>query len=101
MDHFMATLQAETDKVYKSKVVWLTAAAFTIAPIMASFFMFVLKNAEIAQSSGILGEKAKIAGAADWPAYLNLHAQMIAVGGIFVFGFTTSWIFGREYADNT
>src|SRR5699024_1298166 len=33
--------------------------------------------------------------------YINLHAQMIAVGGIFVFGFVTSWIFGREYADKT
>src|SRR5699024_4683151 len=35
------------------------------------------------------------------PSYLSLYAQIIAVGGVFVFGFITSWIFGREFADNT
>src|SRR5699024_12695086 len=50
---------------------------------------------------GFISTKAQIAGEATWPSYLNLYAQIIAVGGIFVFGFVNSWIFGREYADNT
>lgn len=101
MKYFLAALQAEGLKIRKSKVIWMTAAAFTIAPLMAGFFMFILKDPELAKSSGLVGAKAQIAGDANWPSYLNLHAQMIAVGGIFVFGFVTSWIFGREYADNT
>ncbi len=63
--------------------------------------MFVLIDPEIAKSSGLLGAKAQIAGEANWPSYLGLHAQMIAIGGILVFGFVTSWIFGREYTDKT
>ena len=101
MRYFFAALRVEGLKIRKSKVIWLTAAAFTIAPLMAGFFMFILKDPSLAKSSGLVGSKAQIVGEANWPSYLSLHAQMIAVGGIFVFGFVTSWIFGREYADNT
>lgn len=101
MKYFFAALQSEGLKIRKSKVIWITAVAFTIAPLMAGFFMIVLKDPELAKSSGLVGAKAQIAGEANWPSYLNLHAQMMAVGGILVFGFVTSWIFGREYADNT
>lgn len=101
MSYFFSALRVEGLKIRKSKVIWVTVAAFTIAPLMAGFFMFVLKNPEIAKSSGLLGAKAQIAGEANWPSYLSLHSQMIAVGGIIIFGFVTSWIFGREYADRT
>lgn len=40
-------------------------------------------------------------GEANAISYIKIHSQMISVGGIIVFGFVTSWIFGREYADNT
>lgn len=101
MSHLLAALQTEGLKVRKSKIFWITLSAFTIAPIMAGFFMYVLKDPELARSSGLLGAKAQIAGEANWPSYLSLHSQMIAVGGIFVFGFITSWVFGREYAERT
>lgn len=99
--YFFASLQTELLKIRKSKVVFLTAAAFTIAPLMAGFFIFVLKNPEWAKSSGLLGAKAQIAGDANWPSYLNMYAQIIAVGGSLIFGFIVSWIFGREYTDRT
>lgn len=101
MSYLLNALQAEGLKIHKSKVIWLTMLAFTIAPFMGGFFMFVLKDPELAQSTGLLGAKAQIAGEASWPAYLNLLAQIIAVGGLLIFGFVTSWIFGREYADHT
>jgi len=101
MKYFLTTLHTEGLKIIRSKVIWVIAAAFSIAPLMAGFFMFVLKDPELAKSAGLVGAKAQIAGDANWQSYLDLHAQMIAVGGIFVFGFVTSWIFGREYADNT
>ncbi|WP_054860936.1 ABC transporter permease [Gracilibacillus sp. JCM 18860] len=101
MNYFLNALYAEGLKIRKSKVVWIIMAAFTIAPLMAGFFMFVLKSPVLAKNAGLLGAKAQIAGEASWPSYLSLLAQIISVGGILIFGFVTSWIFGREYADKT
>lgn len=101
MVHFTAALQTEGIKIRKSKMIWITPAIFTMAPLMGGFFMFVLKDPELARTTGLLGDKAQILGEATWPAYFSLLAQIIAVGGIIVFGFVTSWVFGREYADRT
>ncbi|MFC4714274.1 ABC transporter permease [Planococcus dechangensis] len=101
MRHFTAALDAENIKIRKSKMIWITLAIFTLAPLMGGFFMFVLKDPELARSSGLLGDKAQLLGEATWPAFFSLLAQIIAVGGIIVFGFVTSWVFGREYADRT
>jgi len=101
MSYFLAALYSEWLKIRKSKVIWMTIVAFTIAPLMAGFFMFVLKHPALAEKLGIIGAKAQIVGEAHWSSYINLHAQIIAIGGIFVFGFVTSWIFGREYRDGT
>lgn len=101
MSYFLATLQTEGLKVLKSKIIWITAIAFTIAPLMAGFFMFILKDPVLAKNSGLIGAKAQFVGEANWQSYVALYSQIIAVGGILVFGFVTSWIFGREYTDNT
>lgn len=101
MRYFFPVLQVELLKIRKSKVTWITLIAFTLVPFIAGFFMFALKYPEFAKSSGLLGAKSQIAGEASWPAYLSLLAQMIAVGGILIFGFVTSWLFGREYTDGT
>src|SRR5690625_1923095 len=101
MKYLLIILHTEGLKIVKSKVIWIIVAAFSIAPLMAGFFMFVLKDPELAKSAGFVGAQAQIAGEANWQSYLELYAQMIAVGGIFVFGFVTSWIFGREFADKT
>jgi len=99
--YFLPALQVELIKVRKSTVIWITVAAFTLVPLIAGFFIFALKYPEFAESYGLLEAKSHIAGEASWPAYLNLLAQMIAVGGILIFGFVTSWLFGREYTDGT
>ena len=101
MKQFINVVSTELLKSQKSKVMWIISLAFTILPIMAGFFMFVLKEPVFAQKSGLLGAKAQLAGTADWPSYLNLLAQGIAIGGLFVFGFMFSWIFGREYTERT
>ncbi|WP_066186035.1 ABC transporter permease [Gracilibacillus timonensis] len=101
MKYLLPALRVELLKVRKSKVVWITTGAFTLAPLIAGFFMFVLRYPAFAERSGLLGAQAQIVGEASWPAYLNLLAQMIAVGGILIFGFVSSWLFGREYADGT
>ncbi len=101
MNYLLNALCAEGLKIYRSRIIWITLAAFSIAPLMGGFFMFILKNPEFAVKSGLLGAKAQIAGEAHWPSYFNLIAQIIAVGGMLIFGFVTSWTFGREYTDLT
>lgn len=63
--------------------------------------MFVLKDPELAKRLGFISIKAQIIGTASWISYLHVLAQAISVGGLIVFGFSTAWIFGREYADKT
>ncbi|UOQ43636.1 ABC transporter permease [Halobacillus salinarum] len=101
MEYYKAALTTELLKIIKSKMIWITLAALTLGPLMSAFFMFVLKNPDLAESSGLLGAKAEIAGEANWPSLLSMLAQIIAVGGVIVFGFITSWAFGREYTDET
>lgn len=101
MNNLLLAFWTENLKVRKSKMIWVTLAAFTVAPLMGGFFMFILKNPDLAERSGLVGDKAQILGEANWPAYFSMLAQIIAVGGILVFGFVTSWVFGREYTDRT
>jgi ABC-2 type transport system permease protein len=50
----------------------------------------------------VISAKAQLtAGSADWPSFLDLMTQAIVIGGIVLFGFIGSWVFGREYADHT
>lgn len=101
MNYLLATIYTEVFKMRKSKMIWLTLVIFTIAPLMASFFMYILKEPELARKSGLLGAQAELYGEASWSTYFSFLTQIIAVGGIIVFGFVTSWIFGREYTDRT
>jgi ABC-2 type transport system permease protein len=79
-----------------------TAAGFTLAPLMAGLFMFILKDPSRARALGLLRAKAQLAaGTADWPTFLAIIAQATAVGGSFLFALVTAWVFGREFADRT
>jgi ABC-2 type transport system permease protein len=79
-----------------------TALGFSLAPVAGSFFMVVLKDPDLARRTGIISAKAQLTvGAADWSTYLGLLAQATAVGGLLLFSFISSWVFGREYADQT
>jgi ABC-type transport system involved in multi-copper enzyme maturation permease subunit len=102
MNAFAAALWAEALKARRSKMPWLTALGFSLAPLAGGFFMIILKDPEYARSLGLIGAKAQItAGVADWPTYLTLLGQATAIGGVLLFGLVTSWVFGREYADRT
>ncbi|MCL6571898.1 MAG: ABC transporter permease [Bacillus sp. (in: Bacteria)] len=91
----------ESKKFFHSKVPLITMVALLIVPFMGGFFMFILKDPALAQKMGVISAKAKLAGTADWPSYLSLLSQAISIGGLLVFGFVTSWVFGREYSDRT
>ncbi len=80
----------------------LTFLGFLLVPFIGGFFMIVLKDPDLARSLGLISTKAQImAGTADWPTFLGLLAQAAAVGGLILFGFIGSWVFGREYSDRT
>lgn len=101
MAKLITCIVIEGKKLSKSRVPLLTALALTLVPFMGGFFMFILKDPALAQELGFISAKAQILGTATWPSYLSLLAQAMAIGGILVFGFISSWIFGREYSDRT
>jgi ABC-2 type transport system permease protein len=80
----------------------LTALAAALAPLAGGFFMVILKDPELARRMGLISAKAQIvAGSADWPTYLGVMVQATAMGGMILFSFIASWVFGREYSDRT
>ncbi|MBN2545844.1 MAG: ABC transporter permease [Spirochaetes bacterium] len=102
MNKFRASLYAEYLKIIRSKVLIATAAALSLGPIMGSLFVVVLRSASLTESNSLLQSKAAFTGfSPDWQSFLNLLTQVIGVGGVIVFGFAASWVFGREYSDRT
>jgi ABC-2 type transport system permease protein len=102
MSQIGPAMGVELLKARRSKMPLLTALAFSMAPFAGGFFMIVLKDPDLAQRMGMISAKAQIAaGSADWPSYLGMQAQAIAIGGLILFGFVNSWVFGREYSDHT
>lgn len=97
-----AAIGAELIKVRRAVMLWATVVAFVVAACVGAFFMFVLQDPARARSLGLLGAKAQLSGGtADWPGYFSLIAQMVAVGGMLLFGMILIWLFGREFADRT
>ena len=92
---------AEAAKLRRSRLPWSPPSAFTLAALVGGLFMFIAQDPDRARSLGLVGAKAQLAGDADWPGYLALLAQAVAVGGLLIFGMVFIWIFGREFTDHT
>ena len=102
MSALRAAVETEMLKARHSRVPWGVAVGFSIAPLVMGLFMIILEDPERARSLGLLGAKAQLtAGTADWPTFLNMLGQAVAVGGAILFAFLTAWVFGREFADRT
>lgn len=98
----LQALQAEFLKLRHSKILWVTFAAFGLAPIMGAVFILIVQDGEAMAKAGGLAAKAKAMNfEPTWKAYLDILNQAVGVGGVLVFGFVASWIFGREYSDGT
>lgn len=101
MTHFYPLL-AEIRKNRHSRIVWATFVAFALAPVMGAVFFLILRNPQALAKSGMLNAKAKmVAFGPDWTSYFSLLSQAVGVGGVLIFGFVASWIFGREYSEGT
>ncbi|HEM61313.1 MAG TPA: ABC transporter permease [Chloroflexi bacterium] len=103
MSAFVSALWAETLKARRSKVPLLTAAAFSILPLVGGLFMVILKDPERARAMGLISVKAQFftAGVADWPTFFDVLLQGTGIAGMILYAFITSWVFGREFSDRT
>ena len=90
MNNLASAISTEFLKARRSKVPWAIAAGFSLAPLVAGLFMVILKDPASARQLGLIGAKAQLtAGVADWPTFLGLLAQAVAVGGGILFAFLT------------
>lgn len=95
-------LRAELLKIKYSPIIWITFAAFALAPIMGAVFMIIMRNPEtLAKASGLNAKAQMMNISASWNSYFGILTQAVGVGGVLIFGFVSSWIFGREYSDGT
>jgi ABC-2 type transport system permease protein len=103
MAAFFTVLRIEIWKAFRSRVPWITAAAFSLFPVVGGVFMVIMKDPEKAQAMGLIGEKARLlsGGTADWGTYFDFLGVGSAAAGAILFAFVTAWIFGREFSDRT
>lgn len=102
MNNITQAVWVEMLKARRSRMPLLTALGFSLVPLVGGFFMIVLKDPELARRVGLISAKAQITmGVADWPSYLRFLSLANGIGGVVLFGFIASWVFGREYSDRT
>jgi len=92
----------ELRKVLRSRVPYFTALGFLMMPLIGALLIFIYKDPQLARQLGLLGAKANlVVGSADWPGYLTIMVEFLAMGGFFFFCMAVSWTFGREFMDGT
>lgn len=97
-----AALWAEALVLRRSRLVWVTAAAACLIPLVGGLFMLIVSNPDLGARLGLVADKARLMTLhADWPSLFAIVRQALAVGGFLLFGFVTVWVFGRECADGT
>ena len=98
----LKAFQVECLKIRHSKTIWVTFIAFALAPVMGGIFMVILNNPELSAQSSALSTKARMMSVTvSWSSYIGVLSQAAGVGGVIIFGFVISWLFGREYSDGT
>jgi len=98
----LTALLVEIQKNRSSKITWITFVAFALAPVFGAVFMILMKDGGYDGLSGAFKTKAMMLSfEANWESYLGLLTQAVGIGGVLIFGFAASWLFGREYSDGT
>lgn len=103
MTEWTSMVWVEARKAWRSRMPVWTGLAALFFPLGLGFLIFVARNPEISQNLGLISAKADLVAysATDWPAYLSLFGMFMAMGGLGLFSFVISWVFGREFADGT
>jgi len=93
---------AEFVKNKHAKIRWVSFIAISLAPVFGAVFMILMQGDGYDGLPGSFKAKALLMDfQANWPSYLGLLSQAVGVGGVLIFGFVASWLFGREYSDGT
>jgi ABC-2 type transport system permease protein len=102
MNSFLSALKAEFLKCRHAKISLISFITFALVPVMAGIFMFVMRDPKAMEQMNLLNVKVQAMGVTtDWNALFMIMTQGMGVGGIIIYGFLVSWIFGREYSENT
>jgi ABC-2 type transport system permease protein len=102
MNNLDQAIWVEILKARRSRIPIVSALGMSLIPLAGGFFIFVLKNPDLARRVGLISAKAHLlVGTADWPTYLNFLILALGAGGALFFSFIVSWVFGREFADRT
>jgi ABC-2 type transport system permease protein len=102
MNDQLCALKAEFVKNRHSKILLISFIAFSIVPVMGGVFMLVMQNPHAMAKASLLNTKMEaMQFSADWESLFMILTMGMGVGGIIIFGFIISWIFGREYSEST
>lgn len=99
----LRALDVEGLKIRRSPILPVTAFILCVfLPVICGLTMLIIMHPEIAGKATAIKVKADLAAtSADWPQFFNLLSEAAAIGGLIVFGFMTTWVFGREFVDHT
>ena len=101
MNKILSCILIEWRKLIKSKLSIITACTICFVPFIVGIFAAMMKYPESFKNLGLISAKMEMMRITDWSSYLMSLSQVISIGGLLIFGFTTSWVFGREYSDKT
>lgn len=101
MKNILIAIQTEFMKMKRSWIFLITIGLFIFIPIMMALLMYIAQHPDMAEKLGMIGAKAQFFSENTWKGYLEIINQVIAVLGFIGFGFITSWVFGREYMEQT
>lgn len=102
MKGFVDAFKAELLKIRHSRIIVITFIAISIAPVMGGIFVLIIRNPEALARAGALAVKIRAMNVtSSWVFYIDMLTQTMGIGGLLLFAFVASWIFGREYSDGT
>lgn len=101
MNRIVSCILIEWRKLIKSRLSIITLCSICLVPFIVGLFAVMMKYPEYFKNLGLISAKIEMIGITDWSSYFMALSQVISVGGLLIFGFTTSWVFGREYSDKT
>lgn len=93
----------ERRKAVRSRIPLWTAVFSMLLPVVIALMILISRNPEISRKLGVISAKADLIGfsTTNWESFMVLTAQLVATAGFFMFIVILSWIFGREFADQT
>jgi ABC-2 type transport system permease protein len=101
MKQQLSAISAEWLKCRHVRITWVTFIAFGLGPIMGGLFLVLLSNPDLGGRSMLSAKAQAMSFSSSWSSYFGMLAQVVGVGGVLVFGFVASWLFGREYSEGT